>query len=143
MADEPSRPRRILVVCKGNICRSPAAAAILTARSPDHPEVRSAGTTHWHVGEPADPSMVETMAGLGYDLSGHRAVLLSPELVEWADELIAVDAETARDTRRLAGPGRTVLQLSAAGIFDPWGGTPADFARTVREIEAALDDHLA
>ncbi|MGW2400092.1 arsenate reductase/protein-tyrosine-phosphatase family protein [Kitasatospora sp. NPDC001664] len=140
MADEPSRPRRrVLVVCKGNICRSPAAAAILAARSPDRPEVRSAGTTHWHTGEPADPLMVETMARLGYDLSAHRAAPLTPELVSWADELIAVDAETARETRRLAGPGRTVHQLADPGIFDPWGGTPADFVRTVREIEAALD----
>ncbi|MFJ8039486.1 low molecular weight phosphotyrosine protein phosphatase [Kitasatospora sp. NPDC096147] len=139
--DPSARPRRVLVVCKGNICRSPAAAALLAARSPDRPEVRSAATTSWHLGEPADPLMVQTMARIGYDLSGHRAALLTAELVDWADELIAVDTETTRAVRRLAGPARTVHQLSDQGIFDPWGGPPDDFARTVREIEAALGPH--
>ncbi|MFI9272786.1 low molecular weight phosphatase family protein [Kitasatospora sp. NPDC052896] len=52
------RPRRVLVICKGNICRSPTAAAMLAARLGDRAEVRSAGTHGRYAGEPAHPLMI-------------------------------------------------------------------------------------
>ncbi|MFJ1704532.1 hypothetical protein [Streptomyces sp. CB03911] len=127
--------RRVLVVCKGNICRSPIAALIIAERSGGTLDVRSAGTRDWHVGKPAHPLMIEAAAAFGYDLTGHRGALLDTELINWADDLVAVDGETAKAVETLA-PGRTVRMLGT-GIADPWGGTPEDFARAVHDIQEA------
>ncbi|MFE4516976.1 low molecular weight phosphotyrosine protein phosphatase [Kitasatospora sp. NPDC056783] len=131
-----SRRRRVLVVCKGNHCRSPIAALVLAERSRGALDVRSAGTRDWHVGKPAHPLMIEAAAAFGYDLTAHRGRLLDEELLVWADDLIAVDDETALAVEALAGPGRPG-RILGSGITDPWGGGPEDFAAAVLEIQEA------
>ncbi|MEV5198373.1 low molecular weight phosphotyrosine protein phosphatase [Streptomyces sp. NPDC053720] len=131
-----SRARRALVVCKGNHCRSPIAAVIIAERSGGALEVCSAGTRNWHVGKPAHPLMIEAAAAFGYDLAEHRGRLLDEGLLSWADDLIAVDAETALAVEALAGPDRPV-RILGRGITDPWGGGPEDFARAVLQIQEA------
>ncbi|MFJ1678956.1 low molecular weight phosphatase family protein [Streptomyces sp. NPDC088251] len=131
-----NRPRRVLVVCKGNRCRSPIAAVIIAERSGGTMEVRSAGTRNWHVGKSAHPLAVEAAAAFGYDLTEHRGQLLDEDLLSWADDLIAVDDETALAVEAPAGPGQPVSVLGE-GITDPWGGGPEDFARTVLKIQEA------
>lgn len=79
------------MVCTGNICRSPVAAAVLAAALPGA-EVRSAGTNAV-VGAPADPTM-STLAGeLGHDLSGHRSRRLVAPLVDQADLVVTMTRE--------------------------------------------------
>jgi len=73
-----TRPIRVLFVCLGNICRSPLAEAVFRqkveeAGLADRFEIDSAGTGHWHVGEPPDVRMRATAARRGLDLSGLRA----------------------------------------------------------------------
>jgi protein-tyrosine phosphatase len=131
-----SRPRRVLVVCKGNHCRSPIAAVIIAERAGGAVEARSAGTRNWHVGKPAHPLAIEAAASFGYDLTEHRGRLLNEELLSWADDLIAVDAETTLSVEALVGPDRPVSILGE-GITDPWGGGPEDFTRTVLAIQDA------
>ncbi|MBO1415233.1 low molecular weight phosphatase family protein [Streptomyces sp. FH025] len=130
------KPRRVLVVCKGNHCRSPIAALIIAERSGGALDVRSAGTRNWHVGKPAHPLMIEAAAAFGYDLTEHRGQVLDEELLSWADDLIAVDDETALAVEVLAGPQRPV-RILGEGITDPWGGGPEDFVMTVLEIQEA------
>lgn len=134
------RPR-VLVVCKGNHCRSPIAALIIAERSGGTLEVRSAGTRNWHVGKPAHPMMIEAAAWLGYDLTEHRGAVLDADLFAWADNLVAVDEETVHAVTKLA-PGRSVVLLGA-GIADPWDGPPSAYRQAAEEIERAAGDYVA
>jgi protein-tyrosine phosphatase len=68
----------VLMVCMGNICRSPTAEAVLRDRLnrkgwADRVLLDSAGTHGYHVGAPPDPRAIEHAARRGYDLSGLRA----------------------------------------------------------------------
>ncbi|MGC0313484.1 protein-tyrosine phosphatase [Kitasatospora acidiphila] len=131
-----SRRRGVLVVCKGNHCRSPLAAPIIAERSGGTFDVRSAGTRNWHVGKPAHPLMIEAAAGFGYDLTEHRGQVLDEGLIAWADDLIAVDDETALAVEVPAGPDRPV-RILGSGIADPWGGGRGDFAEAIVKIQEA------
>lgn len=87
----------VLVVCTGNICRSPLGEGFvrraLTARlGRSAPEVRSAGTAGWE-GSGATAESVGAGAEHGLDISGHVARLLRPDLVEEAGLVIAMTAE--------------------------------------------------
>src|SRR5262245_59034382 len=79
-AGEPALPpppiSRVLVICSGNICRSPFAAAALAQRVPGL-EVRSSGLAAGDAA-PADPTAVRVAASLGFDLTQHRSRPLSP-----------------------------------------------------------------
>jgi len=68
--------KKILLVCLGNICRSPAAEGVLRAKARERGlelVIDSAGTGAWHVGDPPDARMLKTAGGRGYDLSYIRA----------------------------------------------------------------------
>ncbi|MCV2395864.1 low molecular weight phosphatase family protein [Actinotalea sp. M2MS4P-6] len=83
----PPAPR-VLVVCTGNICRSPLAATLLGAILTDT-SVGSAGT-HAVVGAPIDPTMVEVAGRHGTALPRHAAIQLSPAMVRAADLVLAM-----------------------------------------------------
>jgi protein-tyrosine phosphatase len=80
----------ILVLCIGNICRSPMAEALLKKELPDM-TVRSAGLGAL-IGNPADPFSVKIMAEEGIDISGHRAQQISSDLVADADLILVMDS---------------------------------------------------
>ena len=89
----------VLVVCTGNVCRSPIAEGLLRAAfaermGPDMPEVASAGTMGW-TGSGAHPSSIRAAAERGVDISGHRAREVSEEDVARADLIVAMDPEHA------------------------------------------------
>jgi protein-tyrosine phosphatase len=91
---------RVLVVCTGNVCRSPIAEGLLRAAfaermGPDAPEVTSAGTMGW-TGSGADPSSIRAAAERGVDISSHRAREVSEEDVARADVVVAMAPEHAR-----------------------------------------------
>ena len=85
---------KILVVCLGNICRSPAAEAILAhlfeKEGSHNVVVDSCGLGAWHVGRPPDMRMQEAARKRGYQLS-KRARMLSDEDFEDFDFIFAVD----------------------------------------------------
>lgn len=128
-------PRRVLVVCKGNYCRSPFAALLIGALSEGAIVAKSAGLRDWHVGDPAHPFMITAAAGLGYDLTEHTGAELTPELIGWADDLVAVDGETAHALAERA-PGHSVYVLGG-GITDPYKQRLEVFVTTARQIEQA------
>jgi protein-tyrosine phosphatase len=93
------RVYRILVVCTGNICRSPFAERLLRARlaaalGPDaeRVEVTSAGT-HGLVGEPMMAESAETLLRYGGSPDGFVACALEPGLIEQADLVLALTRE--------------------------------------------------
>jgi protein-tyrosine phosphatase len=98
----------ILVVCTGNVCRSPIAEgmvrSILQTRFGDAaPSVASAGTAGW-VGSAADPSSIAAAAERGIDISAHRARQLQAEDVRSAELVLAMASEH-RDAASRLFPG--------------------------------------
>ncbi|AQG99877.1 protein tyrosine phosphatase [Burkholderia sp. KK1] len=78
----------VLMVCEGNICRSPLAAAMLAREMPEL-EVTSAGT-HALVGAPADPTIAEIARAHGLTLDAHRATQVDTPLAYAADLILTM-----------------------------------------------------
>lgn len=97
--------KRVLMVCLGNICRSPLAQGILEAKAASQHlavEVDSAGTSHWHTGEKPDPRSVYTAAQHGLDISGQRARQFTANDFRSYDLILAMDQSNYDDILRLA-----------------------------------------
>ncbi|MCV6584592.1 MAG: low molecular weight phosphotyrosine protein phosphatase [Marinibacterium sp.] len=95
----------ILFVCLGNICRSPAAEAVLRHHAPDL-RIDSAGTSGWHVGEPPYGPMQQAGARRGYDLSPLRARQFAAQDFDRFDLILAMDADNLRTIEALRPAGR-------------------------------------
>lgn len=126
----PVPPRSVLVVCTGNICRSPFAAGALRVLAP-HLEVSSAGT-HALEGSPIDPPMARELRARGGDPSAHRARQVLPADLR-ADLVLVM---SARQRRLLLDehPGAVsrIVLLGAVGGLDPAAGDRADAADIAR-----------
>lgn len=84
----------ILVVCVGNICRSPMAAAMLAERYPQK-RIDSAGISAL-TGHPADVKAIEVMAADNIDISAHIAKQISEELVKKADLILTMSTSQTK-----------------------------------------------
>jgi protein-tyrosine phosphatase len=138
-------PRRLLTVCLGNHCRSPLAAVILAQLGGDAVEARSAGTRDKWVGKPAHAEMVTAAAARGYDMSVHRGVHISRELLEWADVVLAMDESNLAELRKLADERtahKLALYLGDRDVPDPWEKDAAAFADVVTLVEDGAVHHL-
>jgi protein-tyrosine phosphatase len=84
----------ILMVCTGNICRSPMAEGLLRHMLPErwkpNVHVHSAGT-HGLDDQPAASFAIQAAAEMGVDISGHRARSLDPEMVSQADLILVME----------------------------------------------------
>jgi protein-tyrosine phosphatase len=122
------RPRRaqtyaVALVCLGNICRSPMAEVVLTAKVAeadlgDRVRVASCGTGGWHAGEPMDRRSAEVLSKHGYDPSRHRARHLVASWLSEYDVLLAMDRDNLSGLRSLAGPDDEA-RLRLFRDFDP------------------------
>lgn len=121
-----SRPRSILVVCHGNICRSPYLEAVLQRALPDV-RVTSAGIVA--PGRPVPPFSLSVSAQRGLDLSGFRSRPLAPETVRDVDLVIVMDGQQASYVTAYFGvpPSRVVVAgdldsrpSRSRAIEDPW-----------------------
>jgi protein-tyrosine phosphatase len=142
----PSAPlERILVLCHGNICRSPFAEVLLRARCTEL-EVRSAGLAAGD-GDLADPTAIEVAREWRLDLLPHRSRLLTAEQLEWAQLVLVMTAAQAAEVGA-RGPAGTAPRVRLLGDFlseapfaidDPYG-RPADvFRACFRRIDAATE----
>lgn len=96
---------RVLLVCLGNICRSPMAEGILRAMiaQADLPwRTDSAGTGSSHVRQAPDKRAVKAMKDRGIDISDLRARQLQPQDFEEFDLLLAMDASNLHNMRAVA-----------------------------------------
>ena len=84
--------KKILMVCLGNICRSPLAEALLRSKvSPDKVVVDSAGLDDWHAGEPPCKTSQEVAKANGLDISMLRARAFTPEDFDTFDLIYVMD----------------------------------------------------
>ncbi len=141
----------LLVVCLGNICRSPLAEGALRARIEASPlagrvRVDSAGTGGWHAGEPPDRRAIACARRHGVDIAGLRARQIRASDFGEFDWLLCADTDNLRDVRRLApepARDRAALLLDWAGLGrgravpDPYYGGEDDFEHVWRLVDSA------
>lgn len=98
---------RVLLVCMGNICRSPTAEGVLRKHIQmnllgDKVEVDSAGTHGYHVGEPPDARTQRAASTRGYNLSQLRARKVAPQDLDYFDLILAMDRINLDNLQRMA-----------------------------------------
>lgn len=109
---------KVLLVCMGNICRSPTAEGVLRHfitinRLGDIVEVDSAGTHGYHVGEAPDSRTQRAAAARGYNLSQLRARKVARQDLDYFDQVLAMDKSNLDNLRRMATPE----QQERLGLF--------------------------
>jgi protein-tyrosine phosphatase len=141
---------RVLMVCMGNICRSPTAEGVLRARLvkaglEKDIDVDSAGTGAWHTGEAPDSRSQRHAKQRGYDLSKQRARRVVEEDFERFDLLLAMDEDNLADLQRLmpAEARAEVRLFDAAEVPDPYHGGAQGFENVLDQIERASDVLIA
>lgn len=140
---------RILAVCAGNICRSPAAEAAIRQEAAGrglHLEVDSAGTGSWNVGEPPNPQAVAAGDRAGLRITG-RARKMIPADFDRYDVIVVMDRSNLRDVTALAPTleARAKVRLFRTydpgseedEIPDPYGRSDDVFDETMRMVSAS------
>lgn len=136
---------RVLIICKGNICRSPMAEAIVRARlSREGLEVASAGLAAMR-GHPIDPRAQSVLAAHGYDGSHHVARQATKPLMNDSHLVIAMEQRQVAATLALCPMLRgRVMMLShwndGSDIEDPYGREQDAFDVTFHRIESCIRD---
>jgi len=140
----------VLMVCTGNICRSPMAAALLRARLEEEGacgewEVLSAGIRAPE-GRPASAYAMAEMEERGLDISDHRSQSVTEELMQRADLILAMTRHHA-EALKAAFPsqGDLVHLLSEMvgktyDVSDPYGGTRLEYAYIAQELEDLIEE---
>ena len=138
---------RILFICTGNTCRSPMAAgyfkSLLNSDETNRVEVLSAGTFAGN-GEPASANSIRSARKLGIDISDHKSALLTRELAESADIIVAM-TESHKHAIGAISPTalkktRLMAQLSEIGddVSDPFGGNSEMYDECLRSMIPGL-----
>ena len=147
--------KKILFVCLGNICRSPAAEGVFKQKIKDRDLeklflVDSAGTGSWHLGEAPDKRSTEAAARRGYEI-GH---LVSRQITiidfEKFDYVLAMDQANLDDLKKLCPDKyKDKLELlldfgssKESSVPDPYYGGASGFSRVLGLIEDACDGFL-
>lgn len=143
---------KILMVCLGNICRSPLAEGILQHKADEaglNWIVESAGTGNWHVGEAPHP-LSQKVAGMnGIDISHQQCRQFRKEDMIRYDLIYAMDEENFSNIKVMSGklwneekvnlllnelyPGKNM------SVPDPWYGEEPDYHKVFELIEKACD----
>ena len=146
----------VLIVCTGNICRSPTGEGVLRHLAgrrglEGRVVVRSAGTHDYHLGECPDARTLKHAKRRGYDLSAQRAMQVAREHFDEFDYILAMDRGHLRELRAIAPQGARArlgmfLEPSARwkgeDVPDPYYGGPEGFERVLDMVEEAAERWL-
>ena len=130
--------RKILFVCLGNICRSPAAEGVFRILSPED-ETDSAGTAGWHVGKPPYGPMQEVALARGYDISDLRARRISVADFEAFDLIIGMDESNIADIEELRPVGNETPVRLFTDFAPQTGADHVPDPYYTRDFDGALD----
>lgn len=145
----PTEPLRVLFVCMGNICRSPAGEGVLRARLAaaglaNRVTVDSAGTIGYHAGSPPDRRMRAAASRRGYDLDSRARQVTAADLDRF-DLILTMDEDNRRDVLALARDDRQRARVRAFCEFcqthaetevpDPYYGGDQGFEHVLDLLE--------
>ncbi|MFT3947544.1 MAG: low molecular weight protein-tyrosine-phosphatase [Agriterribacter sp.] len=144
---------KILMVCLGNICRSPLAEGIMEHKIQEHHlgwQVDSAGTNGYHVGEAPHRLSQKVAAMNGIDISKQCARDFKPEDFEKFDIIYAMAKDVMDEIKWIAGkkynPGKIKLLMDEAypgkkmDVPDPWYGPEPGYHEVYKMIDKACDN---
>jgi protein-tyrosine phosphatase len=146
----------ITMVCLGNICRSPMAAAVLANRTSiwTAPKilVDSAGTSNWHVGEGPNPPSKKTWEAAGYKYD-HIASQMTADRMKRSDLILVMDRSNHRNVLALTGDEELHKKVhflrdfdyTIAGereVPDPYSLPDSAFEEVLAMVERAIDGLL-
>jgi protein-tyrosine phosphatase len=148
---------RVLLVCAGNICRSPTAEGVVrrlldAEKLNGRIEVDSAGMQSYHVGEAPDRRAQRAAAQRGYDISGLRARQVGPDDFLRFDLILAMDRSCLAALQRKCPGERTAhlglfmgyaTGLDADEVPDPYYGSGDAFDRVLDMVENAAHGLIA
>lgn len=157
--------KKVLVVCTGNICRSPMGEIVLAAAAKERGvelELDSAGVSSEEEGNPIDSRARATLQDAGYAIPSTRARKVRPGELGGYDLVLAMTAQHQSALRRRAEldgvPSENIrlwrefdpsaprlsdgVRPSALDVPDPWYGTRGGFVETLELVESAVDGIL-
>ena len=135
---------KVLMVCHGNICRSPMAESVLTHLAKQqhlehHFHISSAATSREEIGNPPHYGTVQKLRQVGIPVVPHRAVQMTKADYDQYDYLIGMDSANIRNMTRIAegdpeGKIHKLLTFAGSGrdVADPW--YTGDFDATYRDV---------
>ena len=141
--------KRILFLCTGNICRSPAGHCVVQhlvdqAGLSNQFEIDSAGTTNFHAGSPPDPRMQQSMRARNTPITG-KARQLQPDDLNGYDLILAMDKENLTDAQSLDPSGKLhhkvklfceyCTQHNETEVPDPYYGGDSGFEHVLDLLE--------
>jgi protein-tyrosine phosphatase len=143
---------KILMVCLGNICRSPLAEGILQDKAFKAGltwSIESAGTNSYHIGEPPHPLSQKVARMNGIDISKQRARRFSSGDFDIYDKIYALAEDVLEDMKRIAGKkfehSKVDLLMNELNsgknlnVTDPWYGPEAGYHEVFKLIEKVCD----
>ncbi|WP_417354862.1 low molecular weight protein-tyrosine-phosphatase [Flavobacterium sp.] len=141
-------PVKVLMVCLGNICRSPLAEGILQSKLPsDKFRVDSAGTGGWHVGQLPDKRSVTTARERGLDITHQRARQFKVSDFTEFDHIFVMDTSNLKDVLKLAPNDKAKTKVSlmmdalhpgeSINVPDPYYGGPEGFDNVYDMLDEA------
>ncbi len=140
---------KVLMVCLGNICRSPLAEGILKSKvDPTSVKVDSAGTGGYHIGERPDPRSIAIARKHGLDISNQRCRKFTRGDFENFDIIYAMDQSNYENIVALADSDEAVnkvkllleeAQIGIREVPDPYYGGESGFETIFRMIEKACN----
>jgi protein-tyrosine phosphatase len=146
---------KILMVCLGNICRSPLAEALLrhkiVQQNISNVEVDSAGTSAYHINEMPDKRMIQTALSKGVDMSRLRARQFCKNDFDTFDYIYVMDKSNYENVLKLASSSQSNKVLFLLGevfqenipVPDPYFGGEAGFLEVFSLIDQATDAIIA
>ena len=146
---------KILMVCLGNICRSPLAEGIMKHKIAELGldwQVDSAGTGNWHAGDLPDHRSIATGLAYGVDIRDQRARQIKVSDFEYFDLILAMDENNLLNIRSLTKDNvlqnkvKTILSYlknpKVINVPDPYYGTQNDFEEVYKLLDEACDSVL-
>ena len=147
--------KKIIFVCLGNICRSPAAEGVFKQKIKDRDleklfVVDSAGTGGWHVGNRADPRMLETALSRGIELTSISRKIEEKDLYEF-DQILVMDNDNLNAVNSLIkdhqNPIKSKIKLILSysknsqleEVPDPYYGGQNGFDKVLDLLDDAID----
>jgi protein-tyrosine phosphatase len=146
---------KILMVCLGNICRSPIAEGVMKSKMKArgmNGTVDSAAVSSYHTGEPPDRRAIQTAAEFHVDISGQRARRITSADFKTFDLILSMDHSIHEEVLSLApteesrSKARLFLELAGnsqtVNVPDPYYGDMTDFHDVFKLIDKSCDQIL-